>query len=329
MTDADPPPAERGDQLREEAAAWFARMRGDDAAEHRTEFEAWLARGAAHRAAYNRIGAMFAEAKVLKGEPPVGQEERGSPRRSFLPLGAVAIAGIVAVGSIVSLTQHHPRRQIAAIDRKPVSSDTIRTIALARDSRAILDAGANVVPAVGGDDTISRLETGRARFVLAHAGLASQVLAGNVALRSAGGTVDLWLRPDGTVDVQPIAGDVQVASAVADGAVRPRFARLLVGQRYQLDPKGRIVRRSASIDPDWPSGILEFRATPLEEVIDAANRYSPIKISLADPMLGERRVSGRFRVDDPVVLAQRLASALSLGLDRSQPGRLILLPQKN
>ena len=41
-------------QLFEEAAAWFARMRGPDAEASRDEFEAWLARGALHRSAYNR-----------------------------------------------------------------------------------------------------------------------------------------------------------------------------------------------------------------------------------------------------------------------------------
>ena len=57
------PPAE--DQLLQEAAAWFARMRGPDAEASRDEFEAWLARGALHRRAYNRAAEIFAMGKVL------------------------------------------------------------------------------------------------------------------------------------------------------------------------------------------------------------------------------------------------------------------------
>ena len=91
---SDDPSEEWPQTLREEAAAWFARMRGEDAAEHRAGFEDWLARGALHRAAYNRIGEVFAAGKALKAEDERHRDEvivasRRSP--------SAIVAGVLAL----------------------------------------------------------------------------------------------------------------------------------------------------------------------------------------------------------------------------------------
>lgn len=66
MTGTSDLPASGG-RLRDEAAEWFAVMRGPDAEVRRAEFEAWLERQAIHREAYNRIAETFSLGKALKG----------------------------------------------------------------------------------------------------------------------------------------------------------------------------------------------------------------------------------------------------------------------
>ena len=330
MTDAGPSSGEPRDQLRAEAASWFARMRGEEAAGHQAAFAEWLARGAAHRAAYNRIGEVFAAGKMLKnGSAPGGT--RAPRRRWAAPLGAaVASAGLLFAG-VIGLSPHGWPFPRPALSSSNDQSDraTIRSLRLPRGGQVVLDADAELVPVLPRNASLSRLERGRVRFLLARRSFPLHVLAGSSELWSRGGVFDLWLRPDGSLDTLAIAGDVRFAPAPARAPdIRPRYARLVVGQHYLIDPNGHTVRLASPIGLDWPQGILEYRGAPLRDVVEEANRYSATKILLADPTLGDRRVSGRFRIDDPVKLARRLASALALDLDDTQAGRLILSEPK-
>ena len=81
-----------GDQLMREAAGWFARMRGPDAEASRSEFEAWLARGALHRRAYNRASEIFAMGKLLSedADEHSSSRKRRERLRTLIPAACVA-----------------------------------------------------------------------------------------------------------------------------------------------------------------------------------------------------------------------------------------------
>src|SRR5690242_17972648 len=85
-------------QLRQEAATWFARMRGPDADRYREAFDDWLARGALHRSAYNRIAETFSAGKTLKEEKPCERK-----RRRTALLQRVLVGAILCVILLVSL----------------------------------------------------------------------------------------------------------------------------------------------------------------------------------------------------------------------------------
>ena len=76
---------------------------------------------------------------------------------------------------------------------------------------------------------------------------------------------------------------------------------------------GELVRERAALrDAEWPAGIAVFETVPLAEVIAAANRYGPEMLVLAGPELDNLKVSGRFRVNEPRLLAPRLAQMFGL-----------------
>jgi transmembrane sensor len=64
----------------------------------------------------------------------------------------------------------------------------------------------------------------------------------------------------------------------------------------------------------------------LSELIAKSNRASPRPILFADPTMGERRVSGRFRIGDADALAERIAALFDLAVDR-RGQQLILRPR--
>jgi transmembrane sensor len=334
MTDESPSEARRHhDQLREEASNWFARMRSEDAERYRPEFEAWLARGAVHRAAYNRIGEVFSAAKVLKGDGvAAGTTFERHSRLSWPVLSAVLALGLGAAafgewrtfdGSETSwLRAEAPTAKVGFL-----SADAgVNRFRLSDGSGVILDVDSRLSPEIGGDTSIERLDRGRARLLVANRSTPRSVLAGPAEVISSGGTFDLWLREDGSVDAQVLSGSLMLRPAVVQGFVNARQEglRLAVGQHARMARSGEIGREHDPIGTDWPRGVLEFRGTPLAEMVEEINRYAPVRIVLGDPALGARRISGRFQVDEPRVLARRLAAALGLTLDTRRSGLIVL-----
>ena len=311
--DMTPPPT-----LREEAAAWFARMRGDDAVRHRAAFEQWLARGAMHRAAYNRVGEIFAAGKMLKPQagPVRTLVERGG--RWWAAAGLVSVVtGLAIFHASAPDRSANPARSTAG--SRPRAS---RLLALAVGETALLDIDGVVAPRTGKRGT-ARLLRGRARFTIVADGADHRVLAGATEVRSPGGTFDLWLRPGGSLDMRVLAGDVRLMPA-AFAKPGAGIVALSAGDHYRIEPSGRASRSRPGFGTDWPQGVLEFRQAALGDVLEEANRYSATKIVFAEPVLAFRRVTGRFSVAEPRQLARRLAVALSLELDASRPGRLLL-----
>lgn len=332
----DEPSSEAGghhDQLREEAATWFARMRGDHAEQLRPEFDAWLARGAVHRAAYNRIGEVFSAAKVLKGEgagaaPSMGRRSRLSwPALCAILASGIGLAALGGWRAFDNSAHNRPEPKALAARPGPVSAETkVSQVRLADGTGVILDVDSRLSPEIDGDHRIGRLDRGRARLTVPAGRTPRSVLAGPAEVMSSGGTFDLWLREDGSIDAQVLSGGLMLRPAVVRGFIsaRQEGSRLTVGQHARMTRSGELGRLDDPVGTEWPRGVLEFRGTPLAEVIEEINRYASTRIVLGDPALGARRISGRFRLDDPRVLARRLAEALGLRVDVRRPGLIIL-----
>src|SRR3546814_15638638 len=89
-------------------------MRGPDADARREEFEAWLARGALHRTAYNKIAETFSIGKGLKEDAPddagsaapsPASQKPGILKMAGLALCLVGAAAVLYLGVVSPGTQ--------------------------------------------------------------------------------------------------------------------------------------------------------------------------------------------------------------------------------
>src|SRR3546814_16243951 len=80
--------------------------------------------------------------------------------------------------------------------------------------------------------------------------------------------------------------------------------------------------RISDLSSDVFSSDLE--RTPLSAVVAEANRDSATSIRLADPGIGALRVSGRFRVDNADLVADRLAVLFDLDVERTKSDEITL-----
>lgn len=333
------------DQLLQEAAGWFARMRGPDAEASRAEFEAWLARGALHRAAYNRASEIFALGKLLDGDAEQQPRTDGARRRLRGRVALLALAAALVLFSTSWLAFRFSAegpgdRQVAEADGRYWTGSRViaaaspgQTTRLADGSLLRLGAGSRVSLAFDNSSRRLTLERGMARFAVAHGPRPFIVQAGGGSVTAHGTIFDVALIGDQRVSVHLIEGLVDVALPQPRGAGEPKAGprQLRPGESYSFTAESDTGDEASS---DQPTSALPPRAakTPtlrdydevqLADLVAQANRGSSPPIRLATPALGERRVSGRFRIDDTYLLAERLGALFDLSIDRTQGGIML------
>lgn len=345
MTDKKETPQRPG-HLRDEAAEWFAIMRGPEAEARREEFEAWLARGALHRTAYNRIAETFSLGKGLKetgGPDDTDAQPLSTGPRKIGPI-QIAVLGLVAGATALYIAVLNPDGPIRDVPK--LASDTsasserngnqlqsklgeIREVRLKDGSRITLDTDSLAIANFSEARRAVRLIRGRARFAVEHDQRPFVVAVGDGTITALGTVFDVGLEGDDRVVVQLWDGavDVRVHAAAMSGAAPVRLApgqRLMFRTQKAATPVE--VTSSSVSDQQWPEGVREYDGVPLAALVAEANRYATGPLIEASADLRDTRVSGTFRIRDTERLAENLADLLGLAL--TETGERLLLSRK-
>ncbi|ANI79180.1 FecR family protein [Sphingobium sp. EP60837] len=319
MTDERPDPiAPLGNQLYDDAADWFAKMRGPDAKSHEPYFKAWLARGALHRAAYNKVSEIFTDSGRV--DDPDRHCANEKPRLRPGKRGLAMIALFIAMGTISAKLMFHTaldrqesgRLQHASLDHFTVASaiGEIRSVALPDGSSILLDTNSEVQVSFTATDRRLRLVRGRARFKVAHEQRPFNVAAGAGTVTARGTIFDVRLAEGGKVSVALLRGAVDVT--VASSGVISR-QRLRPGEQTAFAPRLEAPRPIADHEPNlWTQAKGEFHDEPLIDVVTEANRYADLPIEIGDVETERLRVSGIFSLKNTKALSIKLAALFNL-----------------
>lgn len=336
-------------QLRDEAAMWFARMMRPDAARYRHEFETWLQASETHQESYERIRRRYEVSGVLAHSSMRTRagSEKTVARRWLMPmgLGVGGLAGGVAAAALMLLTltwaitavrgpgiQRSVSQELASVapdhrNQMPIASGVgeIRTLSLSDGSKVTLDTAARIDVLFDSRQRRVVLSRGRARFEVTHGDRPFVVAAGNGEITAHGTIFDVDLRRHSQVQVMLLRGAVDVS--VREGRNHALVVRQLhPNQKTAFDPNGFVVpiRPIPVAATDWPSGIIDVDSMPLPDLLREADRYAEIPIVTGTPELNALKVSGRFRIDRPQLLARNLADLFDLDIDRSRSDRIVL-----
>ncbi len=328
MTGPDTSSANGSANLTREAARWFARMRGPDAEAMRPALEAWLAQSRAHRSAYNRAGEIFAMGKWLAPDAP---SEIRRPHRFALAALAAALVATATAGawwasrpvnteaaSAIAMTAREAR------DFATVAGET-RTVRLADGSRIDLAGDTVLHVRFGAARRMLSLDRGSARFEVAHAARPFIVLAGGGSVTARGTIFVVAVTPQQTIDVHLVQGVIDVKLPAATPTHAPPVRRLLAGDSLTfVQPSAGSALSVPTLDQPARTRAHDYRGVPLDDLIAEANAGARRPIRLADPSLGAQRVSGRFRIDDTALLADRLGVLFDSAPDDSDPRQIVL-----
>lgn len=326
---------EAGARIRAEAADWFARMRGPDAASWADGLAAWRDLDPEHDAVYRRLlqrwdQSAFLTNSALGRDRDLGRAATWS-RRPFARNVGVAAALLLLTAGIIALTIERTRlspNRAAAADYASTKGGE-RVIRLADGSRVTLDAGASVriLKAAGARRAV--LLQGRARFDIVPNDARFAVEAAGGSIVSDGGLFDVSLNGQ-TVKVAAWRGavDIMARSSSVFQPVRP--TRLVALQQLVYVPAGRLPAPTRA-DPGergWTDDMISFDRTRLADAVAAINRRNRTQVLLGSSAIGDLRITGAFHGDDPAGFARGAAGLFHLTARVLPDGSILLAPEK-
>jgi transmembrane sensor len=283
-------------ETKAEAAAWLARLRADDrtAADERA-FQAWLKADPSHAAAFEAVtlvwetaGATSRAARDLIEREPV----RGpllNRRAAMAGVSALVIAG----GSVFAL-----REAYAGVYQTDVGEQ--KHVTLDDGTQVFLDTDTRIKVSFSDGARVVDLQRGRANFRVAPDARRAFVVEA-AAKRIVAGRTTFDVRRDGErVSVVLIQGQASV-----DGAAVKAGQRLIASQALATVDQPNLTQMLA-----WQTGQAIFDNQTLAEAVAEMNRYSTVKLKIADRGIGALRMSGVYRVGDNAAFAHSVAKLL-------------------
>jgi transmembrane sensor len=316
------------DRLDDEAAEWVIRMRGPDRERYRAAFERWRS-DPEHAQALVEASDTFSMAGGLReGELAAGRELPTLLTRRAPPLGyalaALVIGAIIMSVMVLRDGRITPPEASVETARYVASAGEVRLVTLPDGSRVRLSGGTVADMSFDRRERRIRLLSGRGRFAVAHESRPFRVFAGSTEVVARGTVFDVSFS-GGKTQVALIEGSVDVSYQSSASGRERRVRHLKAGQQILVGgPERSASVASAPAAPAAAADMLQFDGTRLADAVAAANRGSRTKIRLADPSIADLRVTGAFRSGDAGALAESLAAAFRLRLERLPDGTALL-----
>lgn len=327
------------------AADWHTRLDEDDSAEAYAEFDAWLAADPRNKAAFEAIERTWStlasarvDARVLK----LRREALSATHRLrfFRFAAAAAVVGVaVAIAYAVNpLFKAGDVARPASIIGTTTEGGAFRTavgersnITLSDGSSVVLNTNSRVEIRFTPEQRDVRLLAGQAWFQVAkNPNRPFVVEAGNRRVTALGTAFDVRMDGHDSVQVTLAEGKVSVEpilSPLARLISAPPMPELLVaGEALIASNDAPVEKRKVDIAKveSWRQGQVVFDNDTLEAAINEINRYSATRIELADPALGQLRVSGVFKAGHSESFVETVTLHYPLQIASRDESRILL-----
>ena len=314
------------------AERWYSRLMSPDCSMlEREQFEEWLRQSPENALAFEDTKALWVSLEGLEADAVLGpravaalqpdvdsfigqwanatdglsqRPPRPQPRR-WLPLGA-GIAATLAVGLFVrtALKQDIPAVPYATTNK-------IEAVKLSDGSSLQLDLATVIDVKLGDERRDIVFRQGRAMFQVAKDARRPFVVDAGVGTITALGTQFQVQREGDLVSVTLLEGSVGISSTGEGSGAR--MLRLAPGQKANYTPamnSWAVEAADAAALTSWSQGFHVFGGTPLREAVAEINRYSKVRLELADASVGNLVVSGSFKLGDGKAVSEALPYAL-------------------
>lgn len=358
------PEREGTDVLFEEAASWFLQIETGEILATDPDYAAWLAQSPAHADAMKRARIAWGSVGDKASEPEVVSLRRDALNRSsaaarsrwspsphgFWPRAAMVAAACLtlAIGAALVFQPWSGRQDAGpvvaeAVDRYQTVTGETRTVTLADNSRISLDASTGIEVRYTDDARDITLLEGQAHFEVAKDVVRPfRVTAGSQTVIATGTAFNVEL-VDEDVFVTLLEGEVIVTedgsnstrtlSSEAPSSDKPKprpSTTLKPGQQLIASVEAPpVVAEAVDLEKTnaWRRGKVMLVDDPLSVAVARMNRYSQIRLVVADDSLDELGVSGVFNAGDTDAFVEALEAYFPVDARRVSASRIEIHPR--
>jgi transmembrane sensor len=346
------------ENVRELAACWHDRVHRDRVTEEtRKDLDAWLAESEEHRAAYEEVERTWSSLRSLADDPQIlGLRHETALRltrrmsSTVRPLKLAAAAAVLLGVGLALLSAFQPDRAtltelLATLHGHKQSQYATSTgerlaVNLEDGSQITLDTQSALSVSYTKAARWVRLTRGQALFEVAKDRARPFIVdANNRRLVAIGTAFDVRLEGE-QVKVTMIEGTVRVERTTArldpahlyssdplrnDRGGQPRntitAGEQLIASAGNLDS---IRIADAERTTSWRHGQIIFDNTRLADAVAELNRYSQVKLQLADASLADLRLSGAFATGHPQLFLEALTTYFPIQATQSDEHVVLL-----
>jgi transmembrane sensor len=331
--------------LSQVAADWALRQEeGPLSDTEERKFAAWLAEDPKHLAAYeNALWALDATARhagaaeimEIRNAALAAQGDRRS-LWGWVTAGLIAasvVAGLLILAHSPALLGVGTAKRVA--ERSDPANSNYHTaigerssVELPDGSVATLDTDSELRVAYSAIERGVFLLKGQALFEVAKGKpIPFQVYAKSQRITAVGTVFNVRLDGDG-VKVSMVEGVVRVRDAsramraTSDRMPPIREVTLSTGEMLMAEPARPLLVRATDVKQvaSWRGGLLVFNDTRLSEAVAEINRYTSRPIAIADSAVGDYRISGVFKSNDPEHFSRAMADVLPISVSHAPDG---------
>lgn len=297
------------------AIDWIVRLdRGEMSPQDSERLDQWLSADRRHQGAFVRAQAAWHGLDRVRaiGSAGLAHSSIRPDRRRFLA-GALA----ASVTGLMAGPAAWPRMRLYSTE-----PGEVRRIPLPDGSMAILNSGTAMTVQISATVRKIRLLHGEAWFYVAHdRSRPFLVRADQTSVRAVGTAFSVALSGDET-DVMVTQGVVATRTGWS-GELHQSAGSFLRARANGMRTLRTLDQATLNARLAWRSLEIVLSDETLAQAVRQFNRYNRQKLRITDPALGDERVTGWFRLDDPTTFAR--AVALTLGAEiRTDADSIIL-----
>ena len=339
------------DEIDETACLWVSRIDRGLSLDEKRELKRWVMANEAHRDSLEQMAALWDDMSVLNELStmfPLEETRTKAPKWRFIGgIAASFLVGVLFMSEVPSWNQTSSDDVNSIVDQRSFVTQIgqNQSVTLSDGSVVQLNTNSRLTVSYTPEQRVITLHQGEAHFDVAHdVARPFTVNAGAHSVTAVGTAFNVQMQDESAFELLVTEGKVligDVTEALNAESLRAFSNGLTATGELMTAGEKAVVLASGPVMPEllsevdverdlaWQQGMLVFQGEPLSAALEEVSRYTDVRFTVSDELVGKHRVAGYFKAGDIDGLLATLKNNFDIDFYRTSPGAIVLTPSSS